>query len=106
MPPRHAAAPAEPSPLTALSEEVSGKTVKVFYGAAEGASPGSEWFRVVTGEFSTSWYLDDKLHRVDGPAVEWADGYKSWYLNGIQVTEAEHAARTVVIPRRTSRSPE
>ena len=29
-----------------------------------------------------SWYLNDKLHREDGPAVEWPNGYKSWYLNG------------------------
>lgn len=28
------------------------------------------------------WYLNDKFHRVDGPAVEWADGNKYWYLNG------------------------
>jgi len=27
------------------------------------------------------WYLNDKLHRVDGPAVEGADGTKYWYLN-------------------------
>ena len=29
-------------------------------------------------------YLTDKnqLHRTDGPAVEWSDGYKSWYING------------------------
>ncbi len=30
----------------------------------------------------TEWYLSGKLHRVDGPAIEWADGYKAWYLNG------------------------
>ena len=29
-----------------------------------------------------SWWQDDKLHRTDGPAVEWADGSKQWYLNG------------------------
>ena len=23
-----------------------------------------------------------ELHRIDGPAVEWENGYKSWYLNG------------------------
>ena len=23
-----------------------------------------------------------KLHRLDGPAVEWADGNKVWYVNG------------------------
>ena len=28
------------------------------------------------------WYLNDELHREDGPAIEWADGSKSWYLNG------------------------
>jgi len=29
------------------------------------------------------WYTDDgKLHREDGPAVEWADGGKDWYING------------------------
>jgi hypothetical protein len=31
---------------------------------------------------SKSWYLNDKLHREDGPAFEWADGTKEWYLNG------------------------
>ena len=29
-----------------------------------------------------SWYLNGQLHREDGPAVEWADGTKKWYLNG------------------------
>jgi hypothetical protein len=28
------------------------------------------------------WYLNGKLHREDGPAVERSDGSKSWYLNG------------------------
>ena len=28
------------------------------------------------------WYLNDKYHRVDGPAVEYSNGDKSWYLNG------------------------
>jgi NTP pyrophosphatase (non-canonical NTP hydrolase) len=27
------------------------------------------------------WYLNDKLHREEGPAVEYADGRKYWYLN-------------------------
>jgi hypothetical protein len=31
---------------------------------------------------SKYWYQNDKLHREDGPAVEWADGSKYWYLNG------------------------
>ena len=28
------------------------------------------------------WYLDGKLHRVDGPAIEDADVEKQWFLNG------------------------
>jgi len=31
---------------------------------------------------SKSWYLNGKLHREDGPAIEQADGTKEWYLNG------------------------
>jgi hypothetical protein len=28
------------------------------------------------------WYLNGKLHREDGPAIEYANGAKSWWLNG------------------------
>ena len=28
------------------------------------------------------WYLDGKLHREDGPAIEHANGDMEWYLNG------------------------
>lgn len=31
------------------------------------------------------WYQNNLLHRLDGPAVENADGYKYWYLNGEHV---------------------
>ena len=29
-----------------------------------------------------AWYFNGKLHREDGPAVEWSDGTKAWYFNG------------------------
>jgi len=28
------------------------------------------------------WFLNDKLHRVDGPAIVHANGTKFWYLKG------------------------
>jgi endonuclease YncB( thermonuclease family) len=28
------------------------------------------------------WWMNGKRHRVDGPAVEWADGDKWWCLDG------------------------
>jgi hypothetical protein len=34
----------------------------------------------------TFWYLDGNVHRTDGPAVEWADGDKSWFLNGVSLS--------------------
>lgn len=30
----------------------------------------------------TRWFLNDVLHREDGPALEYTDGEKWWYLNG------------------------
>ena len=29
------------------------------------------------------WYLSGKLHREDGPAIEYSNGDKEWYLNGV-----------------------
>ena len=29
-----------------------------------------------------SWYINGKLHREDGPAIENASGTKLWYING------------------------
>ena len=29
------------------------------------------------------WYRNGLLHRIEGPAVEWADGTKLWYQNGL-----------------------
>ena len=39
---------------------------------------------------SKFWYLDGKLHREDGPAVEYASGSKWWYLNEIEYSEEEY----------------
>lgn len=31
----------------------------------------------------TIWVVGNKLHRIDGPAVEWDDGDKEWCINGL-----------------------
>jgi len=33
------------------------------------------------------WYLNGKLHREDGPAIEHANGGKCWYVNGLRHRE-------------------
>ena len=39
-------------------------------------------YKVIVDKEKTVWYLNGKLHRIDGPAFEHANGDKSWYLNG------------------------
>jgi hypothetical protein len=31
------------------------------------------------------WYKDDELHRLDGPAIEFANGTKAWFIDGKKV---------------------
>ena len=45
---------------------------------------------------SKFWFLNGKYHREDGPACEYANGDKYWYLNGEELTEEEFNKRTQV----------
>ena len=36
---------------------------------------------IVYADGSKFWYVNGKLHRSDGPAFEGADGHKEWYVN-------------------------
>jgi hypothetical protein len=38
------------------------------------------------------WYLNEQLHREDGPAIEYADGRKCWCLDGVEYTKSEYKA--------------
>jgi hypothetical protein len=38
-----------------------------------------------------AWYLNERLHRVDGPAIERIDGYTAWYVDGLQITQKQIA---------------
>jgi hypothetical protein len=44
-----------------------------------------------------SWYLNGKRHREDGPAIEHSNGDKSWYLNGKELTEQQHKVATLEV---------
>jgi hypothetical protein len=39
------------------------------------------------------WYLNGKCHREDGHAIEYADGSKSWYINDELLTEEQFKER-------------
>jgi hypothetical protein len=51
--------------------------------------PAIEW-----RDGSKSWYLNGKLHREDGPAYEGADGHKEWWLNAARFREQEFILKT------------
>ena len=36
------------------------------------------------------WYRNGEYHRIDGPAFEFASGYKEWYINGVEYTKEEY----------------
>lgn len=38
-------------------------------------------------------YRSLKIHRQDGPAIEYTDGIKEWYINGERLTEQEFNSR-------------
>jgi hypothetical protein len=40
------------------------------------------------------WWVNDRRHRTDGPALEYPDGRKVYYLKGRKMTEKEWAKRT------------
>ena len=35
------------------------------------------------------WYKNGKLHREDGPADIWKDGYKQWWLDGGRIWSSD-----------------
>jgi hypothetical protein len=37
---------------------------------------------ITSSRGSKRWYQNDQLHRIDGPAIERADGDQYWYQNG------------------------
>jgi hypothetical protein len=56
------------------------KTIKVFYFAEipENFTGIAEY-----PNGTKRWYKEGNLHREDGPAIEWADGAKAWFLEDI-----------------------
>jgi len=46
-------------------------------------------YEISASENRIEWYLNNQLHRTDGPAIERADGTRLWYLNDQEMTETE-----------------
>ncbi len=46
--------------------------------------PAAEW-----ADGSKFWWVNGEKHRADGPAFEWADSSKEWWVNGVKLTKEE-----------------
>ena len=48
-------------------------------------------YKVMVDKNKTIRWFNDKgeLHRLDGPAIEYADGYKEWWVDNKKMTEKE-----------------
>ena len=53
----------------------------------------------ITTNTAGKYYYKDKaktiLHRTDGPAVEYADGDRSWYVNGIFIISVDEEGTVI-----------
>ena len=47
--------------------------------------PAVDWY-----DGTKSWFINGKRHREDGPAVEHIDGYKEWWLNDKPYSEDQY----------------
>ena len=52
--------------------------------------PAVEW-----ADGGKAWWVDGKRHRLDGPAIEYANGYKSWYVDGVFIIEINPSGKII-----------
>ncbi len=50
--------------------------------------------KVMQTGINTRYYKDNKLHRIDGPAIIHADGDVSYYIEGVLHTMLEYFLKT------------
>ena len=58
-------------------------------------------YEVTVDDGSEYWWLNGKLHRVDGPAITRSDGYEEYWLNGHKVTKEKAMGHTITIDGKT-----
>lgn len=72
------------------------------------ASPEKDWYRIdfqlgdrrhrLDGpavEYANGakfWFVNDKSHRLDGPAIIWETGAKAWYVDGKRYLEQDYSS--------------
>jgi hypothetical protein len=42
-----------------------------------------------------AWYVNDKRHRLDGPAIVYHNESKAWYVDGVFIIKIDKAGKTI-----------
>jgi hypothetical protein len=50
-----------------------------------------------------SWWIEDEIHRLDGPAFKTLAGYEDWWINGEQLSKEQFDQHPLVIFYRLSK---
>jgi hypothetical protein len=59
--------------------------------------PAVEW-----ADGDMSWWINGKQHRLDGPAVVWINGYKEWWIDDIKLSQKQFKRHPLVVLYRLS----
>ena len=79
----------EPEPEPTLTESADGRREWWLNGKLHREDgPAIEW-----PDGRREWWLHGKRHRDDGPAIAWPDGYRSWWLHGKRQPEPDKGGR-------------
>lgn len=68
-----------------LINEDDGRTKRWFN--QEGCLHRLDGPAVEEADGTRKWYVNGKLHRLDGPAIEYSEGGNYWYINNICIAE-------------------
>ena len=64
--------------------EVNGYGTRRYYNNA------GQLDRIEYAEGCKIWHQNGQCHRTDGPAVEYTNGHKVWFINDVELTEDKY----------------
>ena len=53
------------------------------------STPKPDGVSILFPDNTIEYWKNNKLHRLDGPAIEWKNGYRSFYIKGKLLTEKQ-----------------
>jgi hypothetical protein len=54
-------------------------------------------------ELNKQWWVDDRPHRINGPAIEYLGGENEWWINGVHLSPEKERALNIWHENKTRR---